>query len=731
MGKKNSSSLEYGVKIKCKTVRIVNFGFERKSSSRKEFFKYLSNSQIEKQKMENFFAFSNKQEYGVDGWKIYSFEEDCRRLSIPNEKWKVVENNNEFELCASYPREWVIPSSVNEQVLKGTAKFRSRGRIPLLSWYNKSNSASLTRCSQPRTGVARHRSRDDEAFVESIRNTSQSGRLIIFDARPKANAIANMATGGGAEVMSHYRNCSLYFLNIPNIHVMRESFNRLSEICWKKNDSKWLTELEGTGWLHHIHLLLKASLQIALELEKGTACVIRCSDGWDRTAQLSSLAQVLVDPFYRTIEGLQVLVEREWLRYGHKFGERYGHNQMGDKLSEQRSPIFFQFLDALFQIVSQCPTAFEYDERLLIFLSDEAQSCRFGTFLSNCVKDSQSFSLSSKTPSVWSAVFQEISFFTNPFYSPKKTTDGNNNNNTNNNNNNNNTNTLPDKGESEGEKKNEGKWKEAVFELLPISCSLKSVQVWRSYFFRYRSHVDNFHFKFWRSAIQRVRQQERQIQKLRKQVQVLCKKNSLTKDTQRRSAEGFKEGKGKMEREEEEGREEEEMEKKNMGILLRTTHHVEEVFEFDEEDEGEEDWKEGIPLSENLKESKSLRISKRENNTSEGFSTGRSNEMKSMRESRRNLLIDKRRTEGIERRTEDENESTSNKNSNNNPSPRKTNNNNNNNPSPRNNNNNNPSPRNNNTSTNNITNNTSNNSSENTNNSKNNSNLKSSSKIEN
>lgn len=34
--------------------------------------------------------------------------------------------------------------------------------------------------------------------------------------------------------------------------------------------------------------------------------LVHCSDGWDRTAQMSSLAMLLLDPFYRTIKGMFV-----------------------------------------------------------------------------------------------------------------------------------------------------------------------------------------------------------------------------------------------------------------------------------------------------------------------------------------------------------------------------------------------------------------------------------------
>lgn len=117
-----------------------------------------------------------------------------------------------------------------------------------------------------------------------------------------------------------------------------------------------------------------------------TSVVIHCSDGWDRTSQLSALAMLLLDPHYRTIRGFEVLIEKEWLSFGHKFQQRIGHgdNRHSDA---DRSPVFLQFIDCVWQVTKQYPNAMEFNEHFLITILDHLHSCRFGTFLCNTERE--------------------------------------------------------------------------------------------------------------------------------------------------------------------------------------------------------------------------------------------------------------------------------------------------------------------------------------------------------
>ena len=143
--------------------------------------------------------------------------------------------------------------------------------------------------------------------------------------------------------------------------------------------------------------------------------LIHCSDGWDRSAQLISLSQVLIDPYFRTLEGIAVLIEKDWLSFGHQFGLRNGI-YFKEPSEDQRSPIFLQWLDCLHQLLYQFPNAFEFNDDLLLFLAKYYSTNLYGTFMFNSEKERVERDAKNNTTSVWSDVMKNASKFKNVYY---------------------------------------------------------------------------------------------------------------------------------------------------------------------------------------------------------------------------------------------------------------------------------------------------------------------------
>ena len=420
---------------------IQEFGMPNQNIKyfRHAFFHY--NEYSKKQKDENY----------IDGWTIYDDEDEFRYQDLDFENTFRVVDNSKFDFCASYPKKIVVPISMTDDDIKKCGAYRTKERIPALTYRYKKNGKCIWRSSQTKSGI-KGKTNKDVILLTKIAEGSK--KLYVFDARPLLNAWANKLKGAGYEDVSQYSeiNMELIFCGIPNIHAVRGSCHKVySTLCFKNDKSeekktKAKNNMDSGNWYDSIIILIKGAFQISEAIKNDNTVLIHCSDGWDRTTQLSCTSQLILEKRFRTLDGFICLIEKDWLSFGHQFIYRCGMYCPSDSPSNvasenQKSPVFIQWLDAVYQIMHQNMSKFEFNTDLLYFLASEIFTGKYGTFLFNNEQERERYHARKKTVSIWTYVKENEFRFLNPIYNPE--------------------------------------------DNLPFVMNYKRVQLWSKYFFRF------------------------------------------------------------------------------------------------------------------------------------------------------------------------------------------------------------------------------------------------------
>ncbi|KAH9260852.1 hypothetical protein BASA81_001319 [Batrachochytrium salamandrivorans] len=365
------------------------------------------------------FAFVSQHRVGL-GWNVFDFDLDAEKTLL--DRSKRVGLRKVASPCPTYPASIFVPQSMTDLEIGESASFRAKQRLPVPVWAHPANGSLLVRSAQPQIGFvgslgswfAGTRSQSDEKLIHEL---CGSGYLLV-DARSFAAAKGNglirgMGTeqvGGGA-----YDGCGeMMFGDMANIHEIRASFDLLANHHSGAGNNNSSSEilLYRNQWLAHVSQLLKVSYALVTAMDTQGVCAwIHCSDGWDRTAQTCALAQLMMEPEYRTKVGFAICVEKNFASYGFKFRER-GRGQFKPNTSNgngtvmytnehESSPVFLLFVDAVYQLLMQFPTRFEFDSKFLLAVMDAYFSGRFGTFLCDCDRERLELDVRRKTRSAW------------------------------------------------------------------------------------------------------------------------------------------------------------------------------------------------------------------------------------------------------------------------------------------------------------------------------------------
>ncbi|XP_018602294.1 myotubularin-related protein 10-like [Scleropages formosus] len=271
-------------------------------------------------------------------------------------EWRVCSLNEGYAVSPSLPEHFVVPVSLADQDLRQFSCSFAGQRIPLWCW-NHPNGSALVRMASIRD-------------VAHQRKLEQRVCSAVTRSHPKRS-----------DVLQSNLDRSL-----PRIQDVQTSLVKLRQICvfepYQESEDKWFSSMESSGWLENVRAFLQHSIEVVHMLEgRGMSVILQEEEDRDLSCVVSSLVQLMLDPHFRSIEGFQSLVQKEWVMAGHRFLDRCNHLK---KSSKEESPLFLLFVDCVWQLMNQFPSAFEFTEIYLAVLCDSMWIPVFSTFLFNC-----------------------------------------------------------------------------------------------------------------------------------------------------------------------------------------------------------------------------------------------------------------------------------------------------------------------------------------------------------
>ncbi|KAM6973277.1 myotubularin-related protein 9 [Aplochiton taeniatus] len=354
-------------------------------------------------------------------WGLSNPVKDFAQLGESQDKWRLSEVNKDYSVCPSYPPVVIVPSAIDDDTLKKSARFRQGGRFPVLCYYHRKNGMVIMRSGQSLAGANGKRCIEDELLLQAVIDDSDKGYII--DTRSSQQAQQARMTGGGLDLKSNYSCWSRLHRQMERGKVLQESLIKLVEACEDQSHSvdRWLSKLENSKWLSHVQTALKTAGLLAECVERdGHSVLVHGSNGTDNTLLISSLAQLIVDPHCRTLEGFLTLIDREWVQAGHPFQKRCAHSAYSHARLTQEAPVFLLFLDCVWQLWHQFPLALGFSEALLLKIAKDVYASNYGNFLCNSDQERCALGVKERTHCLFQALMRpkEREHNSNPLYEP-------------------------------------------------------------------------------------------------------------------------------------------------------------------------------------------------------------------------------------------------------------------------------------------------------------------------
>jgi Myotubularin-like phosphatase domain len=321
--------------------------------------------------------------------------------------WRASTANDTFALCPSYPQELWVPADRADDILLDDAQLFAGGRFPVCVYKHAVSGASLVRCGAFGSHHEKKRAGPRRARGDMTSLQRQASLDVVRRACVVQEGVTYMWENQ-EQPLEPQRTAMHVSLGVDP-RLFRERWDRFHELCRKLHgfandglfgtssdiDDEWLTDLHRSQHFNVLQTLFGAATTIAECLRNGTPVVVveevlSPADG-EKVSSLVSvilvISLVMVDPYYRTFEGFQVLFDSTFVAF------------LDDKCDVAWQTTLL--CDLLWNLMSQFPREFEITTATLEWLATQSMTRLAGHFAFVNAKERFDNRASSTTLSLW------------------------------------------------------------------------------------------------------------------------------------------------------------------------------------------------------------------------------------------------------------------------------------------------------------------------------------------
>jgi WD40 repeat protein/GTPase SAR1 family protein len=299
------------------------------------------------------------------------------RMNVPLGQWAVCTANSDFALAPSYPSRFILPAPLAANNVAQFAALFPEQRLPALLWMAPpaSRRATLSLGSAAAGFAASSLSSSAMSARPALLRSAAPRDPVAAAASAALGEAVHVATGGTRLLAVRVDDSARFFLSGDGDDVAAVvQFNALRTLCIEHfrfdGPAQWRDAVARTGWHASLLSVLGDALRIARQLGSSQSVWLQSTRGGVELSLLGSLVVLLLDVHYRTARGLASLLVEHWTAWG-----------LDTQANGRQRVAAVALLDIVGQLVRLAPSAFDFDDRLLLFVAQSLTSCQFGNFL--------------------------------------------------------------------------------------------------------------------------------------------------------------------------------------------------------------------------------------------------------------------------------------------------------------------------------------------------------------